>query len=434
MAQLVKTVNSLAIASVKTCEGLAIASVKTIDGIDNTSSASPMTTPILAAAGGGSSITASATEYCQFQSRNFNGSGLANSNTPIGVAGTVSNLYVAFDAAPTAGKSFAFTLYKNSVATGLTCTIADAAITANDTTHSVTVAIGDLLAWEILPTGTPTIPTNIQLSCVFVSDNANESVIFAGDSQTAPSTSVAAYASISSRNVWSGTEDIVSTIVSPPGVIDKLYVSLSGAPGTAASGKSYTFTLYKNGAPTALTCVVLDTATTANDTSHTVTVAAGDTISIECVPANTPTSRNANAGMRFAPTTNGESMVAASMAAPSTTATRWFTLHDAQGNGFNANTATTASLAPIAFTLTNLYTSISTAPGTAASRTSRSYLNGAYGALSAAMSGAASTSASDTSNSDGITQGDTVFFATDPAVVPAVVTWYKVGATAYITP
>lgn len=37
MAQLVKTVNNLAIASVKTVENLAIASVKTIDGLDNTS-------------------------------------------------------------------------------------------------------------------------------------------------------------------------------------------------------------------------------------------------------------------------------------------------------------------------------------------------------------------------------------------------------------
>lgn len=38
MAQLVKTVNSLAIASCKTVNGLAIASVKTINGLDNTNS------------------------------------------------------------------------------------------------------------------------------------------------------------------------------------------------------------------------------------------------------------------------------------------------------------------------------------------------------------------------------------------------------------
>lgn len=38
MAQLVKTVGGLAIASVKTMQGLAIASVKTVDGVDNTAS------------------------------------------------------------------------------------------------------------------------------------------------------------------------------------------------------------------------------------------------------------------------------------------------------------------------------------------------------------------------------------------------------------
>lgn len=41
MAQLVKTVQGLAIASVKTAQGLAIASVKTILGVDNTSGGSP---------------------------------------------------------------------------------------------------------------------------------------------------------------------------------------------------------------------------------------------------------------------------------------------------------------------------------------------------------------------------------------------------------
>lgn len=41
MAQLVKTVNGLAIASVKTVNGLAIASVKTVNGLDNTAGVPP---------------------------------------------------------------------------------------------------------------------------------------------------------------------------------------------------------------------------------------------------------------------------------------------------------------------------------------------------------------------------------------------------------
>jgi hypothetical protein len=47
MAQLVKTVNGLAIASVKTLNGLAIASVKTINGLDNTVAAAG--TPVITA-------------------------------------------------------------------------------------------------------------------------------------------------------------------------------------------------------------------------------------------------------------------------------------------------------------------------------------------------------------------------------------------------
>ena len=51
MAQLVKTVQGLGIASVKTAQGLAIASAKTILGVDNTSSGGgtrPGTTGLLA--------------------------------------------------------------------------------------------------------------------------------------------------------------------------------------------------------------------------------------------------------------------------------------------------------------------------------------------------------------------------------------------------
>lgn len=46
MAQLVKTDQGLAIASVKTAQGLAIASVKTVDGVDNTSGGGPAITSI----------------------------------------------------------------------------------------------------------------------------------------------------------------------------------------------------------------------------------------------------------------------------------------------------------------------------------------------------------------------------------------------------
>src|SRR5690606_36223532 len=130
-------------------------------------------------------------------------------------------------------------------------------------------------------------------------------------------------------------------------------------------------------------------------------------------------------------TVAGESIINSWGTNPSTGASRFYRASNlANGAGGVASAATTIqTIAPIAFTLKNLYTSMSTPAGSAKSRTSRSYVNTDYGSLSAAMSGDAATSASDTSNSDSIALGDVFWFATDPASNPDAVTWYKFGAT-----
>lgn len=54
------------------------------------------------------------------------------------------------------------------------------------------------------------------------------------------------------------------------------------------NGGTYTFTLRKNGVDTALTCVMADGAQTASDITHTVTVAAGDALSVSVVASAGP--------------------------------------------------------------------------------------------------------------------------------------------------
>jgi hypothetical protein len=63
----------------------------------------------------------------------------------VSAPGELANLYVTGLTSAVAANANVFTVNKNGTATGITCTIAIAAKTCNDTTHSVTVAAGDII-------------------------------------------------------------------------------------------------------------------------------------------------------------------------------------------------------------------------------------------------------------------------------------------------
>jgi len=68
---------------------------------------------------------------------------------------TLKSLYVYLTVAPGAGNNYALTLMKNGIATALTCTIADADTTGNDTAHEVEIADDDNLSLRCVPDSTP---------------------------------------------------------------------------------------------------------------------------------------------------------------------------------------------------------------------------------------------------------------------------------------
>ncbi len=86
-------------------------------------------------------------------------------------------------------------------------------------------------------------------------------------------------------------------------------MSLSADPGTDPD--AYTFTLRKNGADTGLTCTIVADATTGNDTTHTVSVVAGDVLTMAAVPVSTPATTNiiVSFGMTFLADIDGESII-----------------------------------------------------------------------------------------------------------------------------
>ncbi|WP_337186571.1 hypothetical protein [Phenylobacterium sp.] len=68
--------------------------------------------------------------------------------------------------APGSGKSWTYALRKSGASQDLTCTIADAATSAADATHSVAVAEDDLVNILIAPTATPTATASMTVSMV----------------------------------------------------------------------------------------------------------------------------------------------------------------------------------------------------------------------------------------------------------------------------
>jgi hypothetical protein len=89
-------------------------------------------------------------------------------------------------------------------------------------------------------------------------------------------------------------ETDVQQAIPVAGSLTALNVRLDGITGPPASGDSYTITVRLNGADTGLTCTISEIARTCADLADTITVAAGDLITIGVIPSSParPTARS----------------------------------------------------------------------------------------------------------------------------------------------
>jgi hypothetical protein len=86
----------------------------------------------------------------------------------------------------------------------------------------------------------------------------------------------------------STTESNVQLSVPNAGTISNLSIKLSADPGTTGVD-TWRFTVRKNGVATTITCDVVADGTTCTDVAHSdATWVAGDLISIQALPVNTP--------------------------------------------------------------------------------------------------------------------------------------------------
>lgn len=171
--------------------------------------------------------------------------------------------------------------------------------------------------------------------------------------------------SISSSNNYANptaTEEDVEIILGDTGTLQNLRVDIveGGAPG---AGKSWTFTVRKNGADTDLELALSDSETSGTNQSDDVVIAAGDYVSVKVTSSGSPTSGAiASISLEYETTQRGYSMISGGFESYAGTSYAPFATYGILAlNSYESNFE--AGVSPIDFTIRSLYVNVTTAPG-----------------------------------------------------------------------
>lgn len=217
----------------------------------------------------------------------------------IPVSGTFHDLRVCLSGASGTGTR-AFTIRKNGADTAVTTSITNATCSA-DTTHSFSVTAGDLVNLQQVTSGTLNSVT-IRWSAIFTAANSNEyPTLLASIGQVGAGATK--YFGMQGSDGGQFTEQFSQIVMPTGGTISRLFIQTD----TNAVTSTLVGTFRKNGSDTSLTASVAAGSSTANDTSNSVAVSAGDILSVKFVN-NGSAALRLSTGFKFAPTTDGESI------------------------------------------------------------------------------------------------------------------------------
>ena len=195
--------------------------------------------------------------------------------------------------------------------------------------------------------------------------HASSQVLFGGFLDPLNSANATEYNNVSGGCAWNSIILVGQNSVSSAGKIKRLYVELDAAAGAGADD-TYTFTLMYDGAATALTCAIVQGATSGSDTAHEIDVVAGKKISIRCVssgsPSNTP---NAQWSMIFSGTTAKESLITSMVQTAPGATTYYFGVQSAGILSRFATELYTYQIIPTNGKIKNLYVLAHASPGAA---------------------------------------------------------------------
>lgn len=336
---------------------------------------------------------------------------------------------------PGAGKSWTFVLQKNNVDTSLSVTLSGAAATiASTTTESVIFEEDDFISIRATPSGTPAAVTDVRFS--FVVDTLGRPEYFYMRSYGTASTGSRAYGSVANSGVtWttSGAATSVDYDMAHDATITKMKLYTSSLPG---AGKTFVYSLYKNGAEEASTQMTIDNsgALTREVTGLSIALSAGDVIKLSSLPSGTPTAGHVSITTVVRPKTVGEysvSSMCSNLDSPSATA--WHRAFMSLNTQNTVSEDNTRHIDPPSFSyaLKNYFTRVGAAPGSGKSRAFTITRNGSDTSIVSTISGTA-TSASDTSHVEYFGPLDNVAMKAVPSGTPTTTNGLVTSIVIYV--
>ncbi len=320
------------------------------------------------------------------------------------VSGTFSDItfYVANVPGGTATRTL--TLQNNGLNTSDTCTIASGSHSCTDSTHTVTVAVGDYVQFYLMVGGTPA-GSSASWSAVFTPTVANDT-IFISSAQNAGSKAYGRYYIPNGINgINTGGYLSSGAFVMPEaGTMDQLQATTS----SIGSG-SYQISIIQNNATSTLLCTIQSpNLNHCGDTSDSVTLAQGDLLTLGQAPSATaPTNTmNGGFGVRFVPTVAGDFDLMAIALSPGTGVANYNPISGNMGATSYAVEATPTAMVPAAMTFTGMELKSFTNIGTGRTATTTLRVNGADSSLVCTLFG--TTTINNCTGSVSVNAGDLV--------------------------
>lgn len=371
---------------------------------------------------GGTSVNldATATEY----DRVIGGAGWTGTRTnrlwEIQGGFTVRNLRIELENAPGAGNSFVFTLMDGSSGTVVTVTISDTATSGEDTTHSHAYVTADDITLRVNPSGTPTVG-NATWSFELEGGTSNEAYWGTDAGGNQHDNTATEYNSVfANGRSWGTVENEALGLVALDGTVTEFRVQLNASPG---AGNSYTYQIRVNGTPQGDSFVISDSATSGVITGQVINIAPGDTITVQVVPAGTPTVRKPWWGMVYTPDIDGESNIAGYTNNNTNATVTEYNGFTGAGSSWTADEASKVALANGAgapdWTLRDFRVEVDVAAGAGDEYVFTVRKNQAAGNSVVTISGASEVADVDAVNTDVFTSGDEIDIRHNPGGSPA---------------